>query len=849
MIGNLSKKQKTISIVSAVYGVEKYIDDFIESVAKQSIGFKKEIELILVDDCSNDGSYERCIAWQKKYPKNITVIKQEINQGQAAARNKGVEVATGKWLNFADPDDTLHPNFFRHLLRAALTHPTCKMISGQIRSHYEETGKTTNDHPLGWRYKKDVWLTDVMDEPNAIHFHAAITLFDRELVIKHKLKFDKRVRPSFEDALFVNQYTLRTKETQRCFVEKARYHYRKRVAKNSTLDTAWSKQEKYNDLMKYGHTVLLDEAKEEYGFIPTFILNTIIYELSWYFRKMNGVPLNETCLDEKSAKAFHDKLETLLKRVPANLIIKYSASKLTQDIRFQMVTLANGDWSAPTIAAVVNENKGDREVRVSYMVKLDEVENIQTVDGSCSISDRKEVKLELFGKTICHRRYEWVSFPEGESHVNLEFKGRPMKISVHGHHLPESQFCIEDFFVDISKQGSQKTMDCHQEKIVKQAKAAGKWNQKDCWLFMDRDYQADDNGEHMYRYVQKNHPNINAFFVLNRESKDWCRLEAEGFQMIPYGSEIHKSALLNAKHVLSSHADEYVISPLDRKVFGEHLSYKFHFLQHGVSQGDLSRWLNNKRISSLMTASDKEHVAFVKGHGYSFTEKNVHLTGFPRHDRLIEMNETSTGEKIIAIMPTWRKNHELKFKAGSTKAINESEIRNTSYYKNWNALLNSKNLKKLYDDEGYKIVFFPHANMAKQIQLFDVPDFIEIGFNNGTMSIQKVFATSSLMITDYSSVSFEMAVLRKPVIYYQFDIDTYYDGSNISQRGYFNHSEEGFGPAFRSFKEIEQWLTQVRGDELGFDIELYKKRAEDFLPSKSVDGSASERVFNIVSNM
>src|SRR5699024_5122186 len=59
---------------------------------------------------------------------------------------------------------------------------------------------------------------------------------------------------------------------------------------------------------------------------------------------------------------------------------------------------------------------------------------------------------------------------------------------------------------------------------------------KGAWLFMDRDTQADDNAEHLYRYVRKHHPDINAWFVLRRTSHDWQRLKNEEFRLLAFSS-------------------------------------------------------------------------------------------------------------------------------------------------------------------------------------------------------------------------------------------------------------------------------------------------------------------------
>lgn len=56
------------------------------------------------------------------------------------------------------------------------------------------------------------------------------------------------------------------------------------------------------------------------------------------------------------------------------------------------------------------------------------------------------------------------------------------------------------------------------------------------WLLMDKDYEADDNAEHLYRYIMQNHPEQEIVFALRKESSDWERLEKEGFNLIEFGS-------------------------------------------------------------------------------------------------------------------------------------------------------------------------------------------------------------------------------------------------------------------------------------------------------------------------
>lgn len=103
---DFGEKNDLISIVVPVYQVERFIEETIEAVQKQSY---EKWELLLVDDCSKDNS---CTIIEKKAAQDsrIRLIRQETNQGAAKARNCGVRNAKGRYLCFLDSDDLWEPD-------------------------------------------------------------------------------------------------------------------------------------------------------------------------------------------------------------------------------------------------------------------------------------------------------------------------------------------------------------------------------------------------------------------------------------------------------------------------------------------------------------------------------------------------------------------------------------------------------------------------------------------------------------------------------------------------------------------------------------------------------------------
>ena len=91
-----------VSIIIPVFNTEKYIKRCIDSCLNQTLS---DIEIILIDDCSTDSSRNIILEYSKTYPDKVKYIFQEENHRQGAARNRGMEIASGEYFLFVDSDD------------------------------------------------------------------------------------------------------------------------------------------------------------------------------------------------------------------------------------------------------------------------------------------------------------------------------------------------------------------------------------------------------------------------------------------------------------------------------------------------------------------------------------------------------------------------------------------------------------------------------------------------------------------------------------------------------------------------------------------------------------------------
>lgn len=128
----MNKKTPLISVIIPVYNVEKYMDRCIESIVNQTY---ENLEIILVDDGSDDLSGNKCDQWRKK-DNRIRVI-HKINGGLSDARNAGLNFVKGELISFIDSDDYIDLHYYDILL-GMITEYGCEIAGCDFREIYED---------------------------------------------------------------------------------------------------------------------------------------------------------------------------------------------------------------------------------------------------------------------------------------------------------------------------------------------------------------------------------------------------------------------------------------------------------------------------------------------------------------------------------------------------------------------------------------------------------------------------------------------------------------------------------------------------------------------------------------
>lgn len=816
------------TIVSAVYNVGRYLDEYIESVTKQHLDFEKHLHLILVDDGSTDNSAAIIKRWQRKYPNNIQYLYKE-NGGQASARNLGMQHVKTEWVTFADPDDILDLDYFHQVDIFAHKQKSndIAMLCNNFIFYFDDQGVYKDTHPLKYRFKNGNAVYPVNEMGKNMQLAVNSAIFKSEVILDNSIVFDDRVKPNFEDAHFIGSYLSGIDDGHVGFISKAKYYYRKRSDGSSTLDTAWEKRGLYDDVLVYGCIDMFNQYIGKQGCVPRHVQRTVLYHLIWYFKRLVNNKQKLAFISEEEINRFKLLLDEIFSNIDVDTIMEFELAGCWFYHRVALLGLfkeADPNFQIAYIEAL-DQAKGMVELR--YFTRSVGFEAISIAGEDIIPSFAKNVGHDFLGDSFVIERRLWIPISpeqqESNANLNIIIGDIATRISLAGkqHHNGVSYKQIASHF------SAQKP----KYKVDKKYQHA--------WLLMDRNTQADDNAEHLYRHIKHHHPEQEIYFVLEPSSNDWLRLADEGFNLLAFGSDEHESALRSCTKLISSHIDKYVSNYLGPKMLaGRHLV----FLQHGVTKDNLSGWLNSKEaINCLVTTTPDEYHSFVNdGSPYKFSRKDVALTGFPRHDALLYRQ--SKTERLIVIMPTWRKTLVGDAtQSGNDRQLNP-EFMQSDFAQHWFNVLHSPILKNLAEQYNFRIAFYPHANVTPYLSLFAVPAYIEI-MTNSTMPIQEVFSRAALMITDYSSVAFDMAVLDKPSIYYQFDEASFFNGGHAYTKGYFDYRQHGFGPVVTDQQTLLFELEEMLKNDGRPSHEILSRIAHTF-PLR--DGNSCERVYQAI---
>ena len=258
-------EDKLISVIVPVYNVASYLDACIHSITSQTY---KNLEIIVIDDGSTDGSGSICDRW-KAIDGRIIVVHQE-NQGLSAARNAGMEYITGEYVAFLDSDDIMHPEAYRRMAAALEKEKADVAICREVLFYTDEFQfpeykdmcvETVEDRIQLLRHVTDAWNVPAVIVNNK--------LYTKELIGQKRFPIGRKM----EDNYFNIDVLVNVKRA--VWVEQKLYGYRQR--KGSIMNSNDPQRYlDYRDAMLYVREQIHGNGlKELYPSFDSYFLRTL----------------------------------------------------------------------------------------------------------------------------------------------------------------------------------------------------------------------------------------------------------------------------------------------------------------------------------------------------------------------------------------------------------------------------------------------------------------------------------------------------------------------------------------------------------------------------------------------
>ena len=305
-----------ISVIVPIYNVEDYLAEALESVINQTMDFESGVQLILINDGSQDSSEEICKKYQKKYPENITYIYKE-NGGVSSARNMGFDYAEGKYVTFLDPDDMWEETSFENAYKFFEKHYNeIDVLAARIQFFEAKT----NFHSLDYKFEKGTRVADLSSEEElfSVQSTAATTFIKREAI--GDVRFDSNLKYG-EDSTFINKLML--KKCKYGLINEALYLYRRRLSGDSAVNNQVLDKSFYQNSLIYYHLELFRYSKELYGEVIPYAQSMVGYDIMWRFAN----PEMPNVLDEKEQEEYLKRVKEILSQIDDRILLRHPLHK------------------------------------------------------------------------------------------------------------------------------------------------------------------------------------------------------------------------------------------------------------------------------------------------------------------------------------------------------------------------------------------------------------------------------------------------------------------------------------------------------------------------------------------
>ena len=277
-----------LSIIVPVFNMaaEGKLEYCLDSLVNQTV---EDYEIIAVDDCSTDRSFEILKDYEARFPEKFRAVHSEVNRHQGGAKNIGMKMAAGDWIGFIDSDDWITPDMYEKLIQRAES--TGADLVGcdycLTEEHSMKVGQIVpnNKKSQSGVLDKEKRASLILDGGSLV-----VKIFRRSMIIEHGLWFPEDIY--YEDNALGNSYLVLAKHFE--YMEEPMYYYYQHD--NSTVHTISPKR--CEDRMEAGR-LMLEEAKRHHfyeEFLPELEYSfTLLFYINTLFTYMAGVDKTRYC--------------------------------------------------------------------------------------------------------------------------------------------------------------------------------------------------------------------------------------------------------------------------------------------------------------------------------------------------------------------------------------------------------------------------------------------------------------------------------------------------------------------------------------------------------------------------
>lgn len=799
-----------ISIIVPVFRSLKYIGDCLDSLEAQK---DKDFEVILVSDHLENYAELVKEADSRKDALDIKVFELTEGNGVAAARNLGMSLAKGDYIYFLDDDDYLNSNAIAIFTagiegnKFTTSSLTEEVDSVEVFTGDEGEGNESND--FGVEEEAEAKEAAASEEQEYIVANADVISFKTKRVrvgrgtyysdLKTKAERGGEVRkakPLSKKALaFVKMEEelvsrIAGGEKKIAYRELAALYSikkKKKLARVSALNMLFKRE-----FLERNH-ITFDESHEFYSDLP-FVVKAInaleTYQplgLITYYKRSHNDPIQDPALSQVKSE---DRFDELVRAYSEVKKIDENVPVITTYLNAHMV------YYYMSTFVVCMRRKSEPVWRKEHFTKMAKI-----------ISEIPDKELEGYS-----RYYKRVLKATKKQDMNKVLKIVRNKLAVK----------------KLKRLFKKKTVLCKSCYVHLFYNKPVKQNYVMFESFLGRSYS--DSPKYVYEYLQKNYPGqYKCVWVLRDKNKDipYAHVKVKRFSIrYAYYLAVSKYFVFNMRQpvFMKVKKDQVFCEtwhgiPIKRIMFdqeevtGPDRKYK----ETAYKQSRLWNYL----VSPNYYCTDVFKSCFL------FDEERIIETGYPRNDILHEQNPEFVkmikdrigipeGKKAILYAPTFRDN----------------EFYELGQYK-YTCALDFNYMKQMLGDE-YVLLMRTHYLIADAVDTTGLEDFV-INVCNYE-DIAELYLVSDMMISDYSSVAFDYANLRRPMIYYTYDLEDYRD----NLRGFYIDIEKELpGPLVYTTQEVADAIKNI--DQIS---EQYKERYDAFYDKYChlEDGHSTERV-------